>query len=309
MSGPTVRDVGTVPRLSRLYLKALFGRLSGTDARDGFDDALLPDVRLVVRDVAVDRAALAAYDEVCGFRRGDLVPATYGHLVAFPLAMRLMTDRDFPFPTLGLVHLRNRIVQLRPVRADELLTVTVSTRGPAPHRRGSQFDLVAELRASGQVVLVERSTYLHRHRAADGREWAPPDPARADPVVGLIEGGRDDGLPGVATARWSLAADLGRRYAAVSGDRNPIHLHPLTARLFGFRRPVMHGMWTVARCLAVLEGRLPDAYEVDVKFIKPLLLPSDVDFTARRSGPGWRFAVTDPRSGAPHLTGGIRPLR
>ncbi|MYQ53488.1 MULTISPECIES: MaoC/PaaZ C-terminal domain-containing protein, partial [unclassified Streptomyces] len=59
------------------------------------------------------------------------------------------------------------------------------------------------------------------------------------------------GLP--AVAEWRLPGDLGRRYGAVSGDRNPIHLHPLTARLFGFPRHLAHGMWTVARCLAEAE--------------------------------------------------------
>ncbi|SCD77380.1 MaoC like domain-containing protein, partial [Streptomyces sp. DpondAA-D4] len=62
---------------------------------------------------------------------------------------------------------------------------------------------------------------------------------------------RRAGLP--AVAEWRLPGDLGRRYGAVSGDRNPIHLHPLTARLFGFPRHLAHGMWTVARCLAEAE--------------------------------------------------------
>ena len=35
-------------------------------------------------------------------------------------------------------------------------------------------------------------------------------------------------------------------------------------------------MWTKARCLAAL--RLPDAFAVDVRFKKPILLPSKVTF-------------------------------
>ena len=54
------------------------------------------------------------------------------------------------------------------------------------------------------------------------------------------------------TATWSLPEDLGRRFAKVAGDRNPIHMYWWTARLFGFRRPIIHGMWTLARCMAAL---------------------------------------------------------
>ena len=96
--------------------------------------------------------------------------------------------------------------------------------------------MITEMRAEGEVVWESRSTYLARHRT-QGRMPAPaPSDETAKP------------LP--AVAEWRLAGDIGRRYGAASGDRNPIHLHPLTARLFGFPRAIAHGMWTVARCLA-----------------------------------------------------------
>jgi hypothetical protein len=84
--------------------------------------------------------------------------------------------------------------------------------------------------------------------------------------------------PPAASAEWRLPGNLGRRYASVSGDSNPIHIHPLTARLFGFPRAIAHGMWTKARCLAALEPALPGAYTVSVEFLKPILLPGKVGF-------------------------------
>ncbi|MGW5648117.1 MaoC/PaaZ C-terminal domain-containing protein [Saccharopolyspora sp. NPDC003752] len=113
------------------------------------------------------------------------------------------------------------------------------------------------------------------------------------------------GTTGEPTATWRVPGDTGRRYAAVSGDRNPIHLHPLTAKAFGFPRAIAHGMWSKARCLAAFAERLPDAYSVDVEFRKPLLLPSTVDFTMSRQDTGWNFAL-HARSGKPHLFGEIR---
>jgi acyl dehydratase len=91
----------------------------------------------------------------------------------------------------------------------------------------------------------------------------------------------------------------------VSGDVNPIHLNPLVARLFGFRRAIAHGMWLKARCLAALEGRLPDLLTAEVEFKSPLLLPSTVGFSSQPNGAGWTFAVAEARSGRPHLSGSV----
>ncbi len=91
----------------------------------------------------------------------------------------------------------------------------------------------------------------------------------------------------------------------MSGDRNPIHLHPLAAKAFGFSRAIAHGMWSKARCLAAFAERLPEAYAVDVAFRKPLLLPSTVDFATRPWDTGRVFALR-ARCGKPHLLGSVR---
>jgi acyl dehydratase len=136
------------------------------------------------------------------------------------------------------------------------------------------------------VVWRETSTYLRRTGNGTG-----PGIAR-----------RTESRPvGTPRARWRVPDDIGRRYADVSGDHNPIHLHPLTARLFGFRRAIAHGMWSLARCLAYYEGRLPDAYTVDVAFRTPILLPATVSLTATAD----TFALHDHRTGKPHLAGGF----
>jgi acyl dehydratase len=102
-----------------------------------------------------------------------------------------------------------------------------------------------------------------------------------------------------------VPGDIGRKYAAVSGDRNPIHLHTLTAKAFGFPRAIAHGMWLNARTVAAFEGRLPGAFTVDVSFKTPVLLPSTVELAATRLDEHWRFDLRDARSGKPHVVGEI----
>jgi acyl dehydratase len=241
----------------------------------------LPD-RELTREVGVDREHLAAYDRMCGFRLRDELPATYPHVLAFPLAMELLTG-PFPFSPLGLVHIANRIEQRRPLRAGERLDLRVWAADLRPHDRGTQFDMHAEAAVGGETVWTGRSTYLHRERGGGG--------------------GRDRAEPPVASAIWRVPGDVGRRYASVSGDTNPIHLHGLAAKALGQPGAIAHGMWTKARCLAALEGSLPDAYTVDVRFKAPLRIPGRAAFSVD----GDRFEVW--AGDKPHLEGTVTPAR
>jgi acyl dehydratase len=249
----------------------------------------LPDLTLVLEEVTVERERLADYDHVCKFPLRDQLPATYPHMLAFPLQLSLMTESRFPFPALGLVHIANRIVQHRPIRIEETLQIKAWASDLEPHPRGTSFALRSEARVDEELVWEETSKILKR----GGGDGARREPSRDE---------RPE-LP--VTATWRLPGDLGRRYAAVSGDRNPIHIHPLTARLFGFPTAIAHGMWTKARCLAALDPRLPDAYTVDVSFKKPILLPATVEFSEQSEAGKIRFAVRGAGKGTPHLDGEV----
>ncbi len=279
--------LGTAPSMAGLFARAaLTARGRGGD---------LPDTRLAHNGVAVDPAELAAYDRVCGFPLTDVLPATYPHMLTFPLQLALMSDRSFPLALPGLVHVRNRIDVLRPIGADEALDLEVWAERFATHRSGATVDLCATASVGRTEVWQSRSTYLARGaKAPDG---APE--ADIEVSVGDLER---------VAATWRIPDDAGRRYAKVSGDVNPIHLSGLTAKAFGFKRAIAHGMWVKARALAALSGRLPEAMAVDVVFRKPLLLPSTVTLsTAPVDAGGWDLAVRNATSGAEHLLGTVRP--
>ncbi len=272
------------PALGALYRRAALTALARRAGR-GRDEAL-PDTAVALADIAVDRSHLAEYDRVCGFQLTDELPATYLHVLAFPVAMALMLRADFPFPVIGLVHLANRITVHRTVSAAERFAVTVRAADLRPHDRGRRLDVVAVATVDGTEVWRGVSTYLHRERTTADRAG---------------ERGGDRAAPR-PSAVWRIDLSVGAEYAAVSGDRNPIHTSRLGARVFGFRRPIAHGMWSTARCLAQLAGRLPDAYTVDVSFKLPILLPATVAFSA---SPAWDFGLHDATSGKPHLVGTV----
>ncbi|MGY1635402.1 MaoC family dehydratase [Geodermatophilus sp. SYSU D00742] len=271
---------------------ALFARAAATARGRGGG---LPDTRLVRTGVVVDPVDVAAYARVCGFGLTDTLPVTHPHVLAFPLQVALMADRSFPLALPGLVHVRNRIDALRPVARSEALDLEVWAERLARHRSGATVDLCASVSAGGVEVWRGRSTYLSRGASA-------PDGAPAADVEVTV-GSLPDGA-----VHWRVPADTGRRYAGVSGDVNPIHLSALTAKAFGFKRAIAHGMWMAARALAALQGRLPEALTADVAFRKPLFLPSTVTLATAPVDGGWDLAVRNATAGTEHLRGTVRPL-
>ena len=181
----------------------------------------MPDTELALEDVGVDPERLAEYCRVCGFTMRAAIPATYPHILAFPLHMALLTQGDFPFPAIGLVHVQNRIEQRRPIEATEKLEIRVSAGELQPHPKGKTFALLTSVSSGGEEVWVSESINLRR---GEGSESASDSGPSFDPDLG-------------AEAEWRLPGDLGRSYGGVSGDRNPIHMYGLTAKALGLPPP------------------------------------------------------------------------
>ncbi|MEV6782132.1 MaoC/PaaZ C-terminal domain-containing protein [Streptomyces sp. NPDC051098] len=320
-----------------LALTLARGALTSALKRGVHADAELPATR-IGGPVRIDPARLAAYARICGFPRGGPLPLPYPHVLGFALAMRLMAARRFPLPLLGLVHTRIEITGRRPLHPEDTPVLTVHAEALTPHRRGTEVTIVTQAHQDDDLVWESRSGYLARHRTSydtdhpapetrhrtshdtdhpapetrhrtsqdtdppapetrhrTSQDTDPPAPETRRPATG--HPAPDEPLPALGT--WQLPADLGRRYGAASGDRNPIHLHPLTARAFGFPRAIAHGMWTFARCLA--ESDIPQLASASAEFRAPVLLPASVTYAAAPAGSGTVFQL---RSGDRiHLSG------
>ncbi len=238
----------------------------------------IPRIEARADTIPTDAAHVAAYARVCGFPTADPLPITWPGVATVGLQLAVMTSPAFPLPVTGIVHTRQRITRHRHMRAGEPLSAVCVVEGHRVVRSGGEFDLVVTVSSGSEVVWEGVTTILSRGiKGTGGERAAPVEPPPLRPT---------------RSTRWRLPADQGRRYAAVSGDYNPIHLSPWTSRPFGFPKPIAHGWWTLARALAELDGDVPAACTVDVRFVDPVPLPSTVTFEAgRRAGdPGGGLA-------------------
>ncbi|HEY2333799.1 MAG TPA: MaoC/PaaZ C-terminal domain-containing protein [Solirubrobacterales bacterium] len=294
----TARRLESSPSILPLYARAAAPMIPGASLLPFVPGGggEIPDLELDLAGVRAKPEDVAAYARVCGFALRDHLPPTYPHVLAFPLHMAVMADGSFPFGAVGLVHVENRIEQRRRIGLGEELTIQVQPTKLQPHSKGRAFSLLTKATADGELVWESTSTMLRRGSG------------NGDPSGKVVEAFATVPDDAPASAEWRLGGDLGRRYAAVSGDRNPIHMHSLTAKPLGFPGAIAHGMWTKARCLAALESRLPGAFSVEARFRKPILLPGRVEFASASNGGQIDFAVRDAKRGTPHLDGWIQPL-
>jgi hypothetical protein len=306
----TARTLESSPSILPLYARAAAPMIPGASLLPFVPGGggEIPDLELELGGVRAKPGDVAAYAKVCGFALRDHLPPTYPHVLAFPLQMAVMADGSFPFGAVGLVHVENRIEQHRRIGIGEELAVHVQPTKLQPHPKGRTFSLLTKVTVDGELAWESTSTMLRRgggdNEAVKGAESELNQ--LLHPAGGKVDAVQGDGL-GV-NAEWRLGGDLGRRYAAVSGDRNPIHMHALSAKPLGFPSAIAHGMWTKARCLAALESRLPNAFATEVRFRKPILLPGRVEFASAPDGDQIDFAVRDAKRGTPHLDGRIEPL-
>jgi len=300
MSGTPREEVALpgVPALPGLYRRALALAARRRVRREATPPGV-PAVQHRVDGVRVDLGALTRFQALLGSAARDVVPSAYVHTLAFPVAMSVLAQPDFPLPLLGMVHLSNEVHQTRQLHASEVLDTVARAEDLRPHPAGTQVDVVLEVRADGELVWTGRSAYLARGVRLEG--------AGSD-------GPRDEERPAFSapapTGVWRLGADLGRRYAAVSGDWNPIHLSAVTAKALGMRTAIAHGMYLAARMVDQAVPAPSGALSWRIDFATPVLLPGSVttSFTRSGDGVGHRIDVVgwSAQRRRPHFTGWVR---
>lgn len=283
------------PAIAGYLLKALLSTKSGKDAWPA-------ELTAEVAPSTPDAAWVGSYRKICGFAPDDTLPATVPQVFAVPMHIAMLTHPTFPLKPMGIVHVRQSIQVIRPIRVGEAFSLQSSLSAPRQAKRGREFDLLTQALVGGEVVWSGVTTVLAPERQA-GSEQSAGKKDRAEVAPMRIAGDRL-----LQSSSWTLAESLGRDYTRVAGDFNPIHLHALVARPFGFKKAIIHGMWLLGRTLADLRESLPDGpYEVSMDFRRPVSLPGRVFLVAEKvSDTEIGFSVRNREQTREHVNGFVR---
>jgi acyl dehydratase len=279
------------------YLRAVSLARRPQGAMDDAARAALGAIVVQHAGRALEPALVARYREVCGYGEGTGVPSSFMETLFQGLMVEIVLAPSFPFSPFGVIHLSQAMQQHRAVAHDAVLDLRCTLDRVLQTKRG--FELAIGMRAeqAGEPVWEGSAGLISRGKATRAGKTATAKPPPAQDAGGWSE-----------PLALDVAGDTGRRYAAVSGDYNPFHLYGVLAKLFGFPKPIAHGMWTLSRALAWVEAGLddlPEAHTVQASFKKPLFMPGTVTLQQRplEATDGRAFEVRHARKDHPHLVG------
>lgn len=240
---------------------------------------------------------IQAYREACGFGNEGKLPLLYPHVFTSAMHIHMIADKEFPLSALGAVHARNHIVQRRQIAENEKVDLLCAFGDARILKAGLEVDVITKVIASGVCVWESISSYLFRGGKFGQTGEAPPLAAfddLGDPTI---------------KAQWHVPPDMGRRYARITGDYNPIHVSKLLAKAFGFKRDIIHGMWALAKCLAHLQDLGYDnSMRLDVAFKGPVFMDSDCFMKGHEIAGGYRFDLYCGKNPRPSIVGKVHTV-
>ena len=291
MSHATRLQFEQVPSTLSQAFRGLFSRTTNNR------NPQLPSIDAVIYGLKPEKSNVKAYADICGFgeTKGKL-PLTYPHILAFKLHMELMLHHSFPLAVMGMVHVSNTITQHRAIGVDEVLDIRAFFTEGVRTDKGLEVYIRSEVRVGMDLVWEDSSTYLAILPSKGGSKKKGAKERPALPVHASKES-------------WILPSNLGMRYGKISGDPNPIHMNPYTAKLFGFKRHIAHGMWTKARVAAALYRKLgSESCSLTIDFKLPIFLPGQVELQFTPEGDAIDFDVRDMKGEKLHLKGQIKKV-
>lgn len=293
MRGPVSLQFSSSPGIVPAYLRILLSRKPSFVVDD------VPRIEAVLGRFAVNARHLARYRKVCGDRESDELPITYPHILATPVHLAMIACEAFPVSLLGVVHVRNRIVQHRPLHVSDTGSIRSWMEGFRETARGQELDLQTEIQIGTEILWSETCTFLARHRERRklSRTGEPPLPEVEMPP-------RQD----VTTSTFVVSPAVGRQYARVSGDFNPIHIADAGARFFGLKRAIAHGMWSLARCAAEIgQKAFAQPCTLDAAFKRPVAFCASMVLESWMTDGRVGFSLRDRQADKGHLLGSVVP--
>jgi len=294
-----------IPSIRTLFLKIFFLSLVRPATLD--DNTPLSKVRVMFDNVKPDAKKIQQYKRICGFSNinpDTTIPISYFQTLFIGLLGKFITTAHFPIKPMGLIQIGQSFRQKRPVTTDEILDLSCQLYEVTKTQKGIITQFLLEVVSNNQIVWQGISTFFTRSKSKLPKK---KDHKRKEEKFLEIK------------ETFFVPRNTGLQYASVSGDYNPHHLYGFTAKMIGFKDPIAHGMWSLARVMASMEKQFGAHYplEADAAFKLPIFMPAAITLGQGPATPGTDknrsvemlsetridFELRDAKKGLPHLKG------
>ncbi len=261
-----LREIKKLPCMGFIFLKAFFVapfRLRTIEA-----DTSVKKSGIVLKNFIIEKKAVSEYRKVCFFSEYNpcILPITYLQTIFTSLLGKFITSSFFPVSPLGLIHIFQSCAQSRAVKTDERLDLVCTLESIVKTDKGIETVFALKALSCGETVWHGISVFLIKKKPGSKKKQFQ---TRKNKSVKYFE----------HVESFSVPSDTGRKYALVSGDYNPHHIYPLFAKMFGFRRAIAHGMWSLARVAACLDKQfiINGPAEIKASFKLPVFMPATIN--------------------------------
>jgi acyl dehydratase len=199
---------------------------------------------------------------------GIVAPPMFAAVVTWLSVVTAMTDSDLHADLLRLLHSAHAMEFLAPIRPGDSITSMAKIASIETHQGGESMALeLAAHNTRGDLVNRTVFTSFIRGRRSSGT----PVDSKTEPTI-------ERGAPLVTVAQ-TIDLDQTTRYAAASGDLNPIHVDANVAKMAGLPGIIVHGLCTMAFTAKVIVDQLCDGdptrlKHLAVRFSRPVF-PGD----------------------------------
>lgn len=291
----TSLEIKALPSMGFIFLKALL--ISPFRSNTIADEAVINKSRIVLNGYTPDKDLISNYRQVCAFSedRPDIIPISYLQTLFIGLLGKFITSSFFPINPLGLIHIFQSFEQKRPVTTDETLDLACTLGSIKKTEKGIETNFILEVMSKDKLVWKGISIFFTRSRIKKQKSSRKKDDIFLEKKETIL-----------------VPSDTGRKYACVSRDYNPYHLYTVLAKLFGFKRAIAHGMWSLARVVASLDKEfgIQGPAVIEASFKLPIFMPATITLgydcqseTKNQKTTIVIFELRDKQKGLPHLKG------
>ncbi len=244
----------------------------------------------------INERHLKDFYEICHIRPLPSLHILYPFTLCYPYMMRILCRREMPFSLFKVLNTRTSITMFRAIRPDERIDIDCHNAPVRIISKGLEVDIVSEVRAGGEKVWQNITTYFLRGRFGQGEKSYTPlriTPIADAPVI----------------KKWYLPAKDRFRFARVSGDTNGLHYGSRYARMQGFKRDFAQPIRIVAECVSSLPGVAPDGpLHLDFFLKGPVYYESTLVLKNKKIGKKNRFDLYCAGNAKPCISGELRSV-
>jgi hypothetical protein len=223
------------PNIFTCYRKLLFSTRPKIS-----EQTIIPKIAIHLNNVSIDKDHLDQFNQLCGIQQQEIF-ITYPYTLSGSLMLTLFAQPNFPLKAAGLLHLRNKIKQVETISLDDKLDIAVFTGDYRFRPQGFEFDIHTEISTKDHLVWHSKSIFLKKGHF-NKEDIADKDEDLFTKLENLEQ----------PTATFKIPHNIGKRYAKICQDYNPIHISNILAKVFGYKRSIAHGMWVLTRAAAEL---------------------------------------------------------